>query len=238
MIKYVEVFWTPLTSNPINDWNKILFLAPKPFYPFLQKHREGSSYLKCPAMVETTRNDFVILSPFDLEIKTNTVGDLATDRFGQSFFEENVIARKGEFVQGQPIMASLPPRYAFFCKEDVEMEIRDLPLVVNESNKNFRLIGGRFNISKWHRPVDMSVEFIDPEQPIKLRAEDGLYLVRFITPNNVPVKLVRMQDDEIVKSMQACTAVKSFRPGLSLKKSYELAADYIAAFWARRKGKI
>jgi hypothetical protein len=231
-VRYVEVFWVPnfkVTSQPLGG---LLYLPPKPWFPYLKKHREHAAYMKCPALVESIKNDFVVLAPFDLNATLDHEGHAHTDKFGQAFFDVAVYDRSDTYVPEYPPTVSLPPRYIFFSKDDVELEVRDLPLLINESNKNFKLIGGKFNISKWHRPIDLTVEVIDKSLPITLHAEDPLFLLRFTTPDNVPVKLTRVFDDaDILKNFIACASVKAFRPNLKLAKMYELAQEYISAFW-------
>lgn len=238
---YVEVFWVPDFCSlrpdlpiPKRPWGDLLYLAPKPWFPYLRKHRERVSYMHCPAFIETTKNDFVILAPFDLDIKLDEKGHAYTDRFTQDFFNATIHDRAITNTPEYPFTVSLPPRYVFLSKSDVEIEVRDLPLLTNESNKNFKIVGGRFNISKWQRPIDLSVEVIDKSQPITLRAEDPLFLIRFITPNNVPVKLTRIfNEEDVIRNVAACVSLKTYRPKLKLAKMYELAQEYISAFWGK-----
>ena len=231
--KYVEVFWVPtFTGSAGEDWGRLLYLPPKPWFPYLRKHREHANYMQCPAFADAVKNDFVVFAPCDLNITIDQEGRVHTDRYGQNFFNSTVADRSNINVPDYPVIVSLPPRYTFFSQDDVEIELRELPILVNESNKNFKIIGGKFNISKWHRSIDLSAEVVDRSLPITFRAEDPLYLLRFTTPNNVPVKLTRVFDDtDINKNTVACVALKRFRPNLKLNKLYELAQDYISAFW-------
>ena len=132
-------------------------------------------------------------------------------------------------------MATLPVRLLFFSKENVEVTSGDLPILNTSSAQNFRVIGGGFNISKWYRAVELAVEVKDPSQPISLKADEPLFLVKFKTPNDLPIKMTRIKLTPELRSMtNSCVAVKTFRPGLKMAENYALAADYIKAFWQKR----
>jgi len=51
------------------------------------------------------------------------------------------------------------------------------------------------------------------------------------TPNNLPVKLTRVEyTPELDARVQACLKVKEKRTGLKLFKLYEFASDYLEMF--------
>lgn len=231
MKKYVEVFWAPYSSNPADDWVNIAFTPPKPFYPLLQKERQNSFYLKCPAVAESFKNDFVICSPVDLVVTLDyNSRTVTTDRHGQEFYDTFVQNRLHDFEAPSPYLLSLPPKYLFYSYDDVELELKDLPILTSKSNSNFKLIPGRFNIGKWHRPTDTAVECVDPSKPIELVRGEPMFAVRFITKNNVPVKLTRVDIDEAMrKRINTFAGLKKYLPNLRLKDMYEMAEDYISA---------
>lgn len=229
MKKYVEVFWSPYSSNPEDDWINIAFSAPKPFYSILQKERAGSFYLKCPAVAESFKNDFVICSPVDLTVTIDYDGrTVSTDRYGQKFYDAFIQNRANDFEAPNPYLLSLPPKYLFYSNDDVEIEIKDLPILTSKSSSNFKMIPGRFNIGKWHRPTDTGVECIDTTKPIELVQGDPMFAIRFITKNNVPVKLTRIDLNlSLRKRINAFAGLKNFLPNLRLKDMYTMAEDYI-----------
>jgi hypothetical protein len=231
MKKYVEIFWTPFSANPTHNWINLAFSEPKPFYPILQKARPSALYLKCPAVAESFKNDFVISSPVDLVITVDYENRVVTtDRYGDNFYDAFVENRVGQFEAPNPYLLSIPPKYLFYSNDDVELEVKDLPILTSKSSSNFKLIPGRFNIGKWHRPIDTGVECIDPSKPIELVRDDPLYAIRFITKNNVPVKLTRVDLDlALRKKVDAFISLKNFLPKLKLKEMYELAENYLSS---------
>jgi hypothetical protein len=233
MKKYVEVFWTPHTyEHPAMHH---LFTAPKPLLGLLNAQRNGARYLKCPAFQETVKNEFVIHAPFDLNVTINADEQtVSTDRFGQEFYDAFVFNRGANSPRPNPYMVTLPPYYCFYSKDDVSLESRDTSLLTSGSSSNVKIIPGGFNISKWIRPIEFAVEVIDSSKPIEMRAGEPLFSIRFITPNNVPVKLTRVEESRDLKYMMAsCTHLKQYMPNIKLEKAYEVAANYLSLFFKK-----
>ena len=233
MKKYVEVFWSPYSKNAAVMQN--LFVEPKPLFSIINKERKGAGYLKCPAFQELVKNEFVITAPFDLNvtIKEEERG-VYTDRYGQDFYNLFIINRGEKAPPENPYMLSLPPYYVFYSKDNVSIETRDTSLLTSGSSSNLKVIPGGFNISKWVRPIEFAIEVIDVAKPIEMRVGDPLFSIRFITPNNVPVKLTRVEESQHVLNMvDSCVYVKSFMPNLKLHKLYEMASSYLSVMLKR-----
>lgn len=231
MKRYVEIFWCP-THDGSRPWVEIAYQEPKRFYPLIQSQREGAHYLKCPAFSDNFKNTFVIESPFDLNISfDHASGTINTDRYGQHFYDNYISNRIKQTGPNNPVLFSIDINYLFFSHDSVEMEFKDVPLLVSESTKNLKVVLGKYNISKWLRPTDYAVEVIDATKPVTLRAGDPLFAINFITENNVPVKLTRvLSTPELHKKSAAGPTLKMFRPNLNLKECYELAENFMSAF--------
>jgi hypothetical protein len=230
MNRYVEVFWTPFVVNPSDS--PLLYLKPKPFFPILAEARKGADYLKCPALVDSFQNDFVICAPYDLNVicesKTKSV---FIDRFDQNFFNDNITNRWGVSNEELPPLIHMPPRYLFYSFDNVSIELADLPIIKSDFSSNAKIIRASYNISKWYRSTEVAFEVIDSSKPVTLKAEQPMCLVRFQTPNNVPVKLTRVEfTPELEQRASACMKFKTRRPNMKLDKLYELAAEFIQLF--------
>ena len=231
MKKYAEVFWAPWVDNLQNEsecWVNTAYFPPTPLLGLAHQSIQDDKNLlfKCPAVKSVLKNDFVIKAPIDLTLTFDqTTASIFTHNYYQKFFDKYVVNRS---KPGGPVILSLPPRYIFFSKDDVEMLSLDLPLLSSESNKNIKMIPGKYNISKWLRPIDFTFTVIDPLQPVAVKAEDLLWAVRFYTPNDVPVKMTRFNlTENILKSSQSMMHIKKYREFLPLKKCYELAKGLI-----------
>jgi hypothetical protein len=194
--------------------------------------REGMPYMQCPSVASACQNDFVICAPYDLVFTFNSnTRSLNTDRFGQDFADLSLKVNWGALPQGMPPVLQTPPRYVMYSFDDVEAEITDLPMLTSKFSSNVKIIRGAFNISKWYRPIEVAFEVVDVSKPVVLEAEEPMCLLRLRTPNNVPVKLTRVEyTPELGERVRACVLVKSKRTGLKLPKLYELASSYLDLF--------
>jgi hypothetical protein len=238
-MKYVEVFWSPYYNKiAYNETESdIVFTKPKPFFPMLLEARNGMPYLKCPAVAKEFQNDFVVCAPYDL---TFTFDDdaktISTDKYGQIFYDTMISGGWKNLPQGLPPLVQTPPRYIMYSFDDVEIELTDLPIISSKFSSNIKMVRGTYNISKWYRPLEAAFEVIDPSKPVVMEAGEPLCLLRFRTPNNVAVKLTRVDiTPELESRIRACLGVKLKRSGLRLEQLYELAADYIEVFKRRNK---
>lgn len=231
MKRYVEVFWTPWyvkggLNSALTSPLHLLTQEPKPLVTWVCEQRANSFYLKCPAVIESMKNCFVVTAPFDLNIKFDLQNyAVYTDRFGQDFFETYVNLRNKP--DGYPALISLPPAFLFYAKESVKVQVDDLPIITSDSSKNTKMIPGEYDIGKWVRPLDWTFEFTGVDY-INVKMGDPLFTVRFKTKNDLPVKLIRVEPTaNLINKVVACTAVKGYVQGLSLKTLYELAKNYL-----------
>jgi hypothetical protein len=230
MKKYVEVFWAPWVDFVAleTSFANTIYLPPVPLlgiaHGTIQNKHE--TLFKCPAVKGLIKNDFVIKSPFDLTLTFDqTTATVSTDNYGQEFFDAYVNNRS---IPNGPIILTIPPRYVFFSKDDVEMMSMDLPMISSNSSKNIKMIPGKYNISKWCRPIDFTFTVVDPLLPVTLKVEEPLWAVRFYTPNDVPVKMTRFEiTPDIINKMGSMTTLKRFRKFLPLEKCYEMAEGVI-----------
>lgn len=238
MKRSVEVYWTPWTQG-LNGHPFIashtLTQPPTPMISAIVEARKGTEYLKCPAVVEACKNAFVVRSPVDMQFTINhDTKQLTTDRFGQDFYDNQINNRSIRSNVDGPFLMSIFPRVLFYAKEPVEMEQSDMFIL--PAPANVKTIPGRFDISKWVRPVEWAIEIDRSVTALSLKAEDPLYMVRFTTTDNLPVKLVRVQQTpELVFTVNSLLTVKEYRPFLSLRKLYSLSKDNLKGFWGRHK---
>ena len=238
MKRYVEVYWTPwtqaLNGHPFIA-SHVLTQPPEPAISAILEVRPDVEYTKCPAVVEVCKNAFIVRSPVDMQFTVDhDTKQLTTDRFGQKFYDTEINNRSSRSNTNGPFLMSIFPRVLFYAKDSVELEQFDM--FVLPAPANVKTIPGRFDISKWVRPVEWAVE-IDPSvTTLSLKARDPLYMVRFITKDNLPVKLIRVQQTpDLVFTVNSCLTVKEYRPFLSLRKLYSLSRDHLKGFWRGSK---
>ena len=87
---------------------------------------------------------------------------------------------------------------------------------------NLRFIPGSFDIGRWFRAIDIACEYVGEYDRIVIKRGDPMCYVRFNTPNNKKIKLVRIRPDKEIEDLcQTTTSTKEYVPGLSLETLYK-----------------
>ena len=221
-----KVYWTP-DSDGFAEM-EIIFPEPESLFKHLQKTREGSLHMKCPAFADIIKNTYIIKSPIDLEIFSN--------RKEKSMQVGGIIEKLGRFVinrmddvgEGCPLAMSLPPAYIFYSNDDVEIETIHAFMEINDNLSNVMLIPGTFNISKWIRSIDFTFEIKDENKPVKIKKGDVLFYVRFRTKDQSKVELERVAyTEELKHAAKACFSVKEHIRNVPIKTLYKMAESFL-----------
>lgn len=236
MKKYVEVFWAPAFFDDfyeIKEGLQLMSTEPKHLVQLVINERQGSDYIKCPAFIDRIKNTFVITAPFDfsvtVDVEKNTI---ATDRFGQKFFEDHVRLRNAK--PNMPILISLPPAYVFYSNESVLMDVQDVPIICSQSSKNTRVIVGEYDIGSWTRPIDWTFE-LHNQSSVHMKRGDALFAIRFRSSDNRPIKLVRTElTKELMSKMYGCLHVKNYVKNLRLPTLYKMASGYLSSITKKK----
>ena len=222
-----KVYWTPDTND--SPEFEILFSEPESLFKHLQKTREGSLHMKCPAFVDFVKNIYVIKSPIDMEISVNRKDKSMqvagiTEKLGTF-----VINRIGDVGEKSPLALSLPPAYIFYSNDDIDMESMHAFMEVNDSISNLMSVPGTYNISKWIRSIDFSAEIKDENKPIKIKKGDVLFYVKFRTKDDSKVELERvLLTEELKYAARACFSVKQHIKNIPLKTLYKMAEVFLS----------
>jgi hypothetical protein len=238
--KSLDVYWSPYGGNGehterieyMRCMSNILWIEPQPLLKHVVEERNKDVlYLKCPAFTSVYKNTFVIKSPVDIEFiiapdatgskkvyTTNDTSDMHLDFFTNRNEDENNVFK----------MMSFTISYLFYAKETVEMEIYPpvLSQHTSETLRNISVICGKFDISKWIRPVDFAFEIIDDFKPLVFKRGDPLFYIRFNTEKSVNLKRIELNDD-IIKLASTSIRLKKYFPFNSLKQNYEFAKPLI-----------
>lgn len=208
---------------------EIVFNEPEHFLKSFSKERTKAAYMRCPAFLDFSKNVFVIRAPFDMEIKIDRAKKYLTTNMSQEVYDAYCQNRGNEiFSDNDPYMITLPPNYIFYSDESVMIESIPAYLHKNTSIDNLRLIPGTYDISKWFRPVDFTVEVLDDTIPIKIKRDDPLFYIRFITKDGSKVEMERFIIDETMnKIMYACVNTKLQTPNLTLETLYQKAKPFL-----------
>ncbi len=229
IVKWVPVSRTYGKFSLEHDWVNILVQEPKPLLQYLAAKRQASSFLRCPAFVDSCKNTYVIESPVDMRIVINRAENwLHVENQSQAFAQEFIATHAGKFNVEDPYILTVPPILLFFAGESVTAEVLPAFLSPVPNLTNTSVIPGRFDIGRWVRPIDCTMEVYNTAEPLEIKAGDPLLYVRFSTPEGKKVLLDRvMMDDRLEKAIQACVAVKTVRPNMKLNDLYEAGEAYL-----------
>jgi hypothetical protein len=213
----------------------IMYSEPTPLFLEIKENRT-SEYLLCPAFKDYCKNTFVIKAPFDMTFTIDQKSGRVESSFDQLIFDLTVFNRGFQALEPcdkNKYLLTLPPAYVFYSDDDVEIESFSCPLELNKK-QNFKVVPGRFNISKWIRSIDFSIEIDSDVTELKIREGDILFCVRFIPKKDDKVILERKNlSQKIINVISACTAVKRFQRNTPLQKLYEIAEPFLNSY--RRK---
>ena len=201
----------------------IVYIPPEPAYKYYLEKYENAKYVLCPAFSDYLKNTFIIRSPYNFAITLDRkTGNVSIDRHGQNFYNNNI---KATFVEDKFIL-QLPPRMIFIPEDKESVMITSLPLILEPNTLS--VIPGTFDISKWVRPIEVSIQVYD-EEKIVLKRGDPLMMVKFASNNNDSVQLEQKIIDEKVLALTfACINVKNANPSLNLKTLYKMADFYVS----------
>jgi hypothetical protein len=243
-----KVYWTPWVNikKPRTDFQMnsfcidygIIYTEPVPLFTEVRENRT-SEYLMCPAFKEFCKNTFVIKAPFDMTITIDQKNSIVNTSFNQLVYDLTTFSRGFQELdrfEKNKFLLTLPPAYIFYSDDDMEIESFSCPLSLDtlSPQQNFRVIPGRFNISKWIRALDFTIEIDKDVSEIKIKEGDILFCVRFIPKKDDKVVLERKSlSQNIINVFSACTAVKLFQRNLPLNRLYQIAEPFLNLY--RRK---
>jgi hypothetical protein len=213
----VDVYWTcdnvnsllvePLKSV-VNDLKKNNFLFGE----------ETKNYYKCPGYTNFFKNTFVIESSMSFEL-THTINPNGSPNIGvnrdQKFFDDNILVDKLSDIQQ---MIHINQFHYFFSEQDIEISVMPAFYHDNDLNNHY-ITSGKFNISKWFRPLYPNI--ILKGSKLKIEKGDALFYIKFHTNENINFK--HFEQTEYLNSLSKdCLNVKSVIPHMGLDKLYKL----------------
>jgi hypothetical protein len=208
-----------------------MYFAPEPVFKIVSDERnKKSEFLKCPAFHDFYKNCFLIKSPLDLKItidKQNGPRYITCHNYNQQFYDTFIAPRMEN--EDFPALSIMFP-YLFFSNESLNIEQFHPFMHNSDLLNNVRVISGKFDISKWIRPIDYAFEIIDESKPIIIKRGDPLYYIRFSTEKNINFIRIYPHDDifkYVKKASRNCVMIKQFIYGNTLEKNYKIVSDFI-----------
>jgi len=238
--KSIDVYWCPLGGKTTADMKRIstvsemLWFEPEPVLKHIVQERDKHvAFLKCPAMVDLYKNVFMVRSPMDitLSIARDDKGNCVVREHSQlPTFMHDFIVHRDSIQNSRFPMISISICYLMYTKKSLEIEVMHPSLSAHISTglRGVNLICGKYDISKWIRPLEMAFEVHDDTERIEIKRGDPLYYFRLNTDKKI--NFIRKQLNElepVIHIMDSCLSVKSFVQGNSMEKNYKLAKPLI-----------
>lgn len=233
--KSIDVHWVPIAGKTAYDMRRLstvsdmLWFEPEPVLKHIVQERDKHvAYLKCPAFTDVYKNVFMVRSPMDitLSVVRDDKGNCIIREHSQSpeFFNDFIMHRTSQ--NSRFPMASISIGYLLYSEKSVELEVMHPTLSshISTGMRGISLIYGKFDISKWIRPLEFAFEIHDDTDRIEIKRGDPLYYFRLHTDKKVNFVRKDINSTEpIFKIIESSLSVKSYIAGNSLEQNYKLA---------------
>lgn len=208
MIKNLPVYWTTVGHTPSGvqpyylniDAPDNMMTELKALSKTLGDSTNQISFLKCPSIINTTKNCFVIRSPIDFVITYDGRG-VSTNLQDHSILQ----VRNGSagFLSLRFIS------HLFFTEyNSLNMRIRNAYYSVNNFTENCSILEGEFDVGKWFRSIDCALFFKKPAT-VNVRQGDALFYVEFESKDQVSLHKF-IANNEILTLHQYCLSAKNY----------------------------
>lgn len=202
------VYWSPFVEvyrhnhETNNDAFYLNFKEPeiltnkiKSLYKTVSDKNNLSEFIRCPSIIDFSKNTFGIRSPIDFSF-TWTGDDFFTHIYDQQFYNQQVVPRD---IQAGLFSLNFM-HLIFFCESDLEMEAIPAFYENNDFVNNTMVMSGTFNVGKWFRPIDLAFFLKNGalNKKINIAENDTLMYIKFNTKENIKFKKFYM-DQEISK---------------------------------------
>jgi len=180
---------------------------------------ETKNILMCPGYVNYFKNMFVVKAHSSFELTYNVSGeevDIRIDK-DQRYFDDNLHI---EHYSPEQQMVHLSWFRYFFSESSVE--ISTMPAFFHHNNlNNHYVVAGKFDISKWFRPLYPNI--ILGEGKLKIKKGDALFYIKFDTDEKINFKHFK-HTQEINDMSEQCLGLKHLVANMGFKRLYSLFA--------------
>lgn len=177
------IYWSKYNVYSMDSNDFLLDLEPKQAYKSVKNlfktENESVDWLRCPSSVDILSNNYYINNPIDISFSMKT----DSRAYSEKPHSMNMINFRN-FNDKYSIMDYLLTIH-LFSEEDLSVSVTQ-PIL--NSNSNYFLIPGKFNISKWFRPINPSYMFLNSEYDVSINAGDPIMNLSFNTESKILFK--------------------------------------------------
>jgi hypothetical protein len=179
----LNVYWSMHGAVSKITYANLVFDKPKKLLKTLKPiPEEKDLYLSCSAAQDLYKNTFVINSPFSSNI--NILGN------EEAYTLDN---QKGywllrDYTLDNRIRIDFDFGHIFFAEEPVKMTMYPPYMHKTKSMNNATVAAGRYDISKWFRPINPSFILWENEKSLSIEKDEPLVYIDFETDKKVILK--------------------------------------------------
>jgi len=210
---------SPDNLQETQDWS-ILYKEPTSLNKYLSKNinKERSNdvqnrgFMSCTAYKGLTNNIYVIENP--MESSYTLDGDM------QSTSKNSLSALyKREPQLNNQILFEYNYPLIFFAEESLEMQFT-APYFLNAPHLKYGAVTpGQYNIGKWFRPIQTEINLWDNVKEFKIKKDEPLAFLNFLTNKKINFKMFHMSDD-LAKIMTVCATASTWEVNVPLVSRY------------------
>ena len=224
-MKIKIVYWAPwFPPDEIHHWN-ILFSEPKKLLNTVLKEvstrndNRLKGMIRCPAFSNIGKNTYYVENPIKTEF--NLIPQEMNEKIRRPFKIEYISENfyNCNFSNGgNTISYGLP--YIFFCEDDLELMLTGPHFSKTSYTDYGNIVPGRFNISRWFRPINLEVLLNKDNYHFKMEENEHMAYFTFLTDNKVELKRFDL-NDSLRKISETCANVSDWWSNIPLIKRYD-----------------
>ena len=195
-------------SRSIHDsrWREVVVDTPKKL--IAPKLVEGD-VRHCPAFNAYWKNTYEIRMPYDVTISKMggkiRLGATPNLQFGPGGLDPSSIAIIQDKNEGMIDRVTIQVMLNnTFVSDTPHVMVETMPPILHGCREEIRYMNGRFDCHAWQRPVQLgfqipkeTINAMNDDDSIVFSKDEVVMYVRFITPNDEPVKMHTMSPDDI-----------------------------------------
>lgn len=209
------IYWSYLRTYIPNHPNNIPLFSDLKHYDLerLSKRLDmrkffGDAAMHCPAIIDETKNTFVMRSNIDLHIKFDYKSQSIdiSDNNNWAVDANDVIRTilSGDSAEQGDVYNLTHTKVVFFCEES--LNVTQLPAYYDQNDFTDSVMGlsGTFDISSWMRPLSAAFKMKEQCDEIKINAGDAISYFKFNTTDTVVLR--RFESESIQKEILSNTS--------------------------------
>lgn len=208
------VYWSPAIEHEDDIHNcNIMFLEPDKLLNKINNDisdRNGERIKllpKCPAFTNLAKNTYYVENPISTEFKIENK-------------QINFISENSNMITYGDDTIVYGNNYIFFCEDDLQIMLTS-PFFSETNYTNYGIvIPGKFNISKWFRPINLEMLLINERNYFKIKEHEHMAYFTFLTDDKVELKRFNL-NKTLKKIANTCATSNEWWKNIPLIKKYD-----------------